>query len=138
MDRQALPSPDLEQPELAGALLLPCGPIEEKLADIWTSVLGMKRVGVQDNFFDLGGHSLSATRVLSEVTSTFAVQLSLRTLFDHPTIQEMALTITQILTERIAPKMETLSSEERLSVSANLESLTNGPKGALPSSVDSQ
>jgi hypothetical protein len=89
---------------LAGTLVPPRGPIEVKLAKIWTNVLGLNRVGVQDNFFELGGHSLLATRVLSQVTSTFAVQLSLRTFFDNPTIQEMALAITQILTERIGPK----------------------------------
>jgi amino acid adenylation domain-containing protein len=131
VDRQALPSPDWEPTELAGTLVPPRGPIEVKLTKIWTNVLGLNRVGVQDNFFELGGHSLLATRVLSRVTSTFAVQLSLRTFFDNPTIREMGSAITQILTERIESKdllkqMKSLSNEETPSVPADPESPSNG------------
>ena len=128
VDRQALPTPDWERRELVGPRIQipPRGPIEEKLAEIWTEVLGLKQVSAQDDFFELGGHSLLATRLLSRVTSTLGVDLSLRTLFDHPTIQEMALTITQILIERIEPKdvknafkeRRDISNEKALSVSS--------------------
>jgi len=126
VDRHALPQPDWERPEGAG-LVLPRGRIEEKLAEIWSNVLGLKRVGVQDDFFELGGHSILATRVLSQVTSTFAVHLSMRTVFDHPTIQEMALAITRTLTDRkeckdltsLLKQTENPSLiEERVSISA--------------------
>jgi len=131
VDRQALPSPELERTELERTLMRPHGPVEEKLAEIWTNVLGLKQVGVQDDFFELGGHSLIATRLLSQVTLTFETHLSLRTLFDNPTIQAMALAITQILIERIEPKellkqVEGVSSEGTLSVSADPESPSNG------------
>ena len=119
VDRQALPSPDWERPELAGNPVPPRDPIEAKLAEIWANVLGLKHVGVQDDFFGLGGHSLLATRVLSQVTSIFGVELTLRTFFDNPTIQEMARAITQTLSKRSEPKefvkqMERLSSKEAL------------------------
>ena len=133
VDRQALPAPDWERRELVTnqIRIAPRGPIEEKLAEIWTEVLGLKQVGAQDNFFELGGHSLLATRLLSRLTSTLGAPLSLRTLFDHPTIQEMALVVTQILTERIEQKENALrergdiSSEKALSVSRELESLSD-------------
>ena len=119
VDRQALPSPDWERPELAGNPVPPRGPIEAKLAEIWANVLGLKLVGVQDDFLGLGGHSLLATRVLSQVTSVFGVELTLRTFFDNPTIQEMARAITQTLSNRSEPtafvkQMERLSSKEAL------------------------
>ena len=119
VDRQALPSPDWERPELAGNPVPPRGPIEAKLAEIWANVLSLKLVGVQDDFLGLGGHSLLATRVLSQVTSVFGVELTLRTFFDNPTIQEMARVITQTLSKRSEPtefvkQMERLSSKEAL------------------------
>jgi amino acid adenylation domain-containing protein len=114
VDRQALPSPDWERPELAGNPVPPRGPIEAKLAEIWAKVLGLKLVGVQDDFLGLGGHSLLATRVLSEVTSVFGVELTLRTFFDNPTIQEMARAITQTLSKRSEPT-EFVKQMERLS-----------------------
>ncbi|MEK8015446.1 MAG: amino acid adenylation domain-containing protein [Candidatus Parabeggiatoa sp.] len=63
---------------------------EELLADIWASVLGIQRVGVHDNFFELGGHSLLITPVISRVRESFPVELSISSLFDCPTIAELA------------------------------------------------
>ena len=65
-------------------------PVEEALADIWRDVLGVARVGVHDNFFDLGGHSLMATRVLSNVRRLFRLELPLRVLFEAHTVAELA------------------------------------------------
>lgn len=56
------------------------------LAKVWADLLGVERVGVHDNFFDLGGHSLLATQVVSQVRNAFEVELSLRTLFENPTV----------------------------------------------------
>ncbi|HVE91284.1 MAG TPA: amino acid adenylation domain-containing protein [Actinomycetota bacterium] len=68
----------------------PRSPTERLLASIWRDVLGLDRVGVTDDFFELGGHSLLATQVLSRVRATFQVPLSLRALFDAPTVQRLA------------------------------------------------
>ncbi|GAB4216273.1 MAG: hypothetical protein OHK0022_57190 [Roseiflexaceae bacterium] len=68
----------------------PRTPIEEELVNIWVSVLGQERIGVQDDFFDLGGHSLSAARLLTRVRETFRVDLPLRRLFEATTIAQMA------------------------------------------------
>jgi hypothetical protein len=59
---------------------------EEVLADLWMEVLGVRQVGITDNFFSLGGHSLLATQLLSRVQKIFHVDLPLRNLFEKPTV----------------------------------------------------
>jgi amino acid adenylation domain-containing protein len=89
VDRRALPAPEF-QPELQQSLLAPRTPIEEMLTSIWADVLRIELVGVHQNFFELGGHSLLATQVISRVRDTLAVELPLRSLFEAPTIAELA------------------------------------------------
>ncbi|HEX2269383.1 MAG TPA: amino acid adenylation domain-containing protein, partial [Pyrinomonadaceae bacterium] len=89
LDRRALPAPDLRT-ALDIVFTAPRTPVEEAVSAIWAEVLGLQKPGVHDNFFDLGGHSLLATQVISRVRKVFAVELSLRTLFDGPTIGELA------------------------------------------------
>ena len=79
----------------------PRTPVEEIVTSIWLEILGLERVGVKDNFFELGGHSLLAARVVIAVQDSFRVVLELRDLFDNPTIEEVALTITEKLAERL-------------------------------------
>jgi amino acid adenylation domain-containing protein len=93
LDRRALPAPDAERPALADAFLAPRSVVEELLATIWSEVLGGVRVGVNDNFFELGGHSLLATQVMSRVREAFGVEVALRSLFEQPTVGELAETI---------------------------------------------
>jgi amino acid adenylation domain-containing protein len=95
VDRRALPTPDQTTPERKAAFVAPCTPVEEGLAGIWATVLGLEQVGIHDNFFELGGHSLKATQVLSRLRHTFQVELPLRTLFERPTIAGLAEAIKQ-------------------------------------------
>jgi acyl-coenzyme A synthetase/AMP-(fatty) acid ligase/acyl carrier protein len=90
IDRRALPVPDRTRPELESAFVTPRTPIEEVLAGIWEDVLGLERIGVHDNFFELGGHSLVATRVISRVRAAFRMELPLRSLFEAPTVADLA------------------------------------------------
>jgi amino acid adenylation domain-containing protein len=71
-------------------LQMPRTPIEETLAAIWADALGMDSIGVEDNFFELGGHSLLATELIGLLREAFQVDLPLRSLFDAPTIAELA------------------------------------------------
>jgi acyl carrier protein len=126
VDVSALPSPD--QVLVTERLFIaPRNPVEEQLAEIWREVLGVKQIGVQDNFFDVGGHSLLATQVISRVRSTFRVQLSLRSLFDSPTVAGLANEISQLQPEtsedeevaKLLRELEGLSDEEAERLLAN-------------------
>jgi acyl carrier protein len=70
--------------------------VEELLVDIWTEMLGATRVGVRDNFFDLGGHSLVALRIISRVNDHFQIEMSVRTLLEHPVLREFAQEVFSI------------------------------------------
>jgi amino acid adenylation domain-containing protein len=88
VDRAALPAPS-ERGE-GGAYVAPRSPVEQVLAGIWEEVLGLQRVGMEDDFFALGGHSLIAAQVTSRVLQAFSVELSPRVLFERPTVAAMA------------------------------------------------
>jgi len=87
IDRSALPKPAATS--RAGGVA-PRTPTEQAVARIWCEVLGVEEVGVHDNFFELGGHSLLATRITSRVRAAFSVEVALRTLFEAPTVADLA------------------------------------------------
>ncbi|SDG01030.1 surfactin family lipopeptide synthetase A [Fontibacillus panacisegetis] len=88
IDRKVLPEP---QPQLAAeTYAAPAGEIEEKLAGIWQEVLGVERVGVNDNFFDVGGNSLTAAQLIMRIHRDLKLNLPLRDLFQSPTIAGLA------------------------------------------------
>jgi amino acid adenylation domain-containing protein len=95
VDRLELPDPGESRPDLDTPFVAPKTPVEEALAKIWAEVLSLDQVGIHDNFFDLGGDSLSASRVVSKVIQSFQLELPLKTLFDSPTVAEMAAVIIQ-------------------------------------------
>ncbi|NET09553.1 MAG: amino acid adenylation domain-containing protein, partial [Symploca sp. SIO2B6] len=88
-NRRALPAPDLES-ELTHQYVAPRTPTEEMLAQIWGQVLKIEQVGINDNFFELGGHSLLATQLVSRIRNTFRLELPLPSLFNSPTVAELA------------------------------------------------
>lgn len=88
LDRQALPAPSGDDTE--GVLHPPVTPAQRRLARIWARVLEVEQVGRLDDFFALGGHSLTAVRLLSHISRDFGVELALNTVFAHPRLDEMA------------------------------------------------
>ena len=90
IDRQALPTPDDSRPQLETKYVAPSTPIEKQLANIWADVLGIENIGIHDNFFALGGHSLMAVRLFTRIESTFARRIPLAMLFQHGTVHHLA------------------------------------------------
>jgi amino acid adenylation domain-containing protein/non-ribosomal peptide synthase protein (TIGR01720 family) len=93
VDRLALPDPDT-RPAAGEDRPAPASAIQELLAGIWAAVLEREQVGPEENFFELGGQSLLATRVLGRVREVFGVEVPLRTLFESPTVAALAAAIT--------------------------------------------
>ena len=93
VDRRALPLPDEIQPQTSSAYVAPRSPIEETLVNIWTELLRIKQASIHDNFFELGGHSLLATQMVSRVRDAFGVEVLLRSVFEAPTIAQLATVI---------------------------------------------
>ncbi|MEA2123973.1 MAG: hypothetical protein QOI80_755, partial [Solirubrobacteraceae bacterium] len=90
LDRRALPAPTWETAGQAAEFAAPASDTETVIAEIWREVLGVERVGSQDSFFALGGHSLLAAKIATKVRQRFAIDLSVRALFDVPTLGEFA------------------------------------------------
>jgi thioester reductase-like protein len=88
VDRSQLPVNELSE-QTASQYTPPTTPDEIRIAQIWCDVLGLARVGIEDSFFDLGGDSLVAAQMAARVKEVFGVSLSLRRLFDRPTIAEL-------------------------------------------------
>jgi amino acid adenylation domain-containing protein len=95
INRLALPSPQQGSLGRREQLVRPRNAIEEKLCSIWCEVLELDEVGIDDNFFDVGGHSLSGMRVLARVRRDLRVDIPIRRLFDHPTIGELAVEVAR-------------------------------------------
>ncbi|WP_424535003.1 amino acid adenylation domain-containing protein [Sphaerisporangium viridialbum] len=87
LDRRALPSPEVTRDEAAA---LPGTPAEVAIAAIWSEVLGLEGVGAEEDFFALGGHSLSATKAIARMRRTLGDGVSLMDLFQHPTVRGLA------------------------------------------------
>ncbi len=97
IDRKALPMPEGGFFSETESFIAPRTPIEELLADLWAEVLGLEQVGIHDNFFDIGGHSLKATQVISRVRDVFSLELPIRCLFEFPTVADLSKRVLKFL-----------------------------------------
>jgi amino acid adenylation domain-containing protein len=93
LDRKALPAPGVAVARKTRDSVPPGTPTEITLARIWESLLKVENVGIHESFFDLGGHSILAVRLMAQIRSTFGVQLPLHHIFRTPTISGLALLI---------------------------------------------
>jgi amino acid adenylation domain-containing protein/FkbH-like protein len=90
VDRKALPAPDQTRPQLEKEYASPRDHLERELTKIWEEVLEVRPIGIEDRFFDLGGHSLLAVRLIAQIEKTFGRKIRLATLFQTPTIAQIA------------------------------------------------
>jgi amino acid adenylation domain-containing protein len=90
LDRGALPPPTQEAVIAKEAFVQASTPIQKRLCDIWSNVLGIETIGLTNDFFSLGGHSLLATKLVSRIREEFKIVFPLRTVFEYPTIAGQA------------------------------------------------
>jgi amino acid adenylation domain-containing protein len=110
IDRNRLPEPDSVRPDMDKAFAAPRTPIEEALVAAWSDVLKIEPIGIHDNFFALGGHSLSAMQVIARLRSDLDIPITVASFFEHPTIEEFALEImTQLYDEDLKNNGGTLA-----------------------------
>ncbi|MBD2468777.1 non-ribosomal peptide synthetase [Nostoc sp. FACHB-145] len=120
VNRQALPALEELSQQIKGNITAPRTLVEEVLAGIWIKILGIKQVGIEENFFELGGHSLLATQVMSQIREAFQVELPLRSLFESPTLAELAQRVEAVLRDGqqlAAVPIERVTREENLPLS---------------------
>lgn len=107
-DRSALPAPSTDNILMDETFVSPRTPTERQVAAIVASLLGLEQVGVNDNFFYVGGNSLFGTQVIARLSDTFDVDVSLLSLFDHPTVSDLAGEVERL----IVAKVDAMSEEE--------------------------
>jgi len=103
IDRRRLPVPDLKDRQLQQEPYTPPrNAIEEKLQSIWMDIIKTEQpIGIRDNFLEIGGDSIKAIRILSTVAKEFGITLSLRRMFDVPTIEHLANEIQNLIWQRV-------------------------------------
>jgi acyl carrier protein len=104
--RNELPAPSEHNALARSGFVAPQTPTEKRLAEIVTRVLGTTQIGVNDNFFMMGGHSLLGTQVVMRARDDFDVELTLRHLFGAPTVGKLAAVIEQLVIEKIEKMSE--------------------------------
>ncbi|WP_434284402.1 amino acid adenylation domain-containing protein, partial [Clostridium botulinum] len=109
LDRRALPEPNLD--ESLVEYEAPRNKVEETLAKIWSEILGVEKIGISDNFFDLGGHSLKATILMSKIHKELNKEVPLKELFKSPTIKDLSKYI-ESAEENLYSKIEKVEEKE--------------------------
>ncbi|WP_425361109.1 amino acid adenylation domain-containing protein [Candidatus Tisiphia endosymbiont of Stenodema calcarata] len=116
LDRKALPA--LEGREGVGLYQAPEGLLEQRLAVIWQELLKIEKVGRNDNFFNLGGHSLVATQLIAKIRNEQKIEIPLQAIFQHPTLQEFARSLTdKYLSQDSLPPIERVSRDQLIPLS---------------------
>jgi amino acid adenylation domain-containing protein len=101
LDRQALPAPDQSRAGAERGFVAPRSELERAIAAVWQEVLGLERVGIHDNFFDLGGHSLLVIRLHGKLRELLHVEPSIIDLFRYPTVSSQALWLSESAEGRV-------------------------------------
>jgi amino acid adenylation domain-containing protein len=103
INRKQLPPPDLTTQHTGVKYVMPGNETEEKLAGIWEFILGNAPIGIKDDFFARGGHSIKAIQLLSRIQMVFNVSVTLKDLFTHPVLEEQAALISRAKIKHFAP-----------------------------------
>ncbi|MBV9791906.1 MAG: amino acid adenylation domain-containing protein, partial [Chloroflexi bacterium] len=117
LDRAALPAPDRSRRDAGAIFVGPRTPTEELIASVWSAVLGVRPIGIYDNFFALGGHSLLATQVITRLRQMLGQDLPLRLLFEAPTIAQFTARLGGQVAEASTPLLPVPRDGRRLPLS---------------------
>jgi amino acid adenylation domain-containing protein len=104
LDRRALPATHTTRPELARPYAPPETPLERELAAIWSVVLGIERVGIDDSFVELGGNSLQAAQVIARAGQLAGLELPATAVLQAATVRELAALVSDLMIESVAPE----------------------------------
>ena len=134
INRRLLPDPGRSRPDLATPMASPRNDVEQELTRVWADVLALDMVGIGDDFFDLGGDSLSASRIIARVLERFQLDIPMSQLFNSPTIAHMAAVITahqdKTLDEHalaaLLNELESLSEAEAVRILAEQQKNSKG------------
>jgi acyl carrier protein len=121
IDRKALPAPEVTaegEPYVA-----PRTPVEQQLASIWADVLHGKSIGIRENFFEIGGHSLSAMQVVARIRKVFDLDVPVSCLFQSPTIESLAIAIDRM-------RVSSHSEEDLLRILEEIDSMPTSSTGS--------
>ncbi len=110
VDRRALPDPAAGDAGGERQVVGPRDPLEERLAGLWREVLGVATIDVHDSFFEIGGHSLSATQLVARIEQALGAALPLRILFERPSIAELAVAVAEAVDRQGAADAAPVSS----------------------------
>jgi amino acid adenylation domain-containing protein len=99
IDRKALPVPESSRDEVNDSYVAARSPLEQQLVEIWEELLGVHSIGIEDDFFELGGDSLLAMRVTSRLHALWHVNLSLHRFFEVPTVAQLVETVSRLQTK---------------------------------------
>ena len=135
LDRAALPSPEGARQAAPESFVAPRTPVEARVAALWAELLRLDRVGVRDDFFALGGHSLLVTQVLSRLCREYEIEIPMRVLFEAPTVEGLAAEIERCRQEPRRPVdrplRETAEEIDAADLLARLDDLSADEMDAL-------
>jgi len=106
VDRRALPAPGTERPTLEADYAEPQTMTEQSVAAIWQQVLRIEKVGIYDDFFQLGGQSILAIQIIQRINHAFEIDLPMRSMFAEPTIAALSLLIEETVLEKLESQPE--------------------------------
>ena len=107
VDRRALPAPDTSRPAMEQSYLAARSPAEKAMVEIWQEVLDLEQVGVHDDFFAMGGHSLKATLLANRIRGAFHIEIPMVSIFQVPTVAGLVQLIGALPSEGAAAHEET-------------------------------
>ena len=123
VDKKKLPDIKVERENAVKVYIPPKNDKEEKLIAIWQDILKVEKIGIKDNFFELGGHSLLVTQLIARVRDILDFELPVKTIFEKPTVEELAKELENLETQRKIPPLVKLDNKKNMPLSFNQQRL---------------